>query len=120
MDRFVILRHDDPRGLHWDLMLEQAGSLRTWSLQQPPQLGEPIDGRALADHRKDYLDYEGPVSGGRGTVSRHDAGTYRTLEQADDRLVVQLAGEVLSAIATLSRLPDAAGRWQLRLEPVAD
>ena len=30
----------------------------------------------LPDHRKHYLDYEGEVSGDRGTVSRIDSGTY--------------------------------------------
>jgi hypothetical protein len=31
----------------------------------------------LADHRLDYLKYEGPVSGDRGEVRRLDAGNYR-------------------------------------------
>ena len=35
MPRFVILEHDYPE-LHWDLMLETAGALRTWRLLRPP------------------------------------------------------------------------------------
>jgi hypothetical protein len=76
MPRFVILEHDHPE-LHWDLMLEAGAALRTWRLARPPQApGEAIDATALPDHRPHYLDYEGPVSGGRGTVKRWDAGWY--------------------------------------------
>ena len=35
MPRYVILQHDTPPGyprpLHWDLMLEQGRTLRTWA-----------------------------------------------------------------------------------------
>jgi hypothetical protein len=75
MPRFVILEHDHPE-LHWDLMLEAGGVLRTWRLAQPPTAGAAIKAVALGDHRLHYLDYEGPVSGGRGTVTRWDRGTY--------------------------------------------
>jgi hypothetical protein len=81
MPRFVILEHDHPE-LHWDLMLESGGMLRTWRLARPPQTpGEPIDALALPNHRLYYLDFEGPVSGGRGNVQRWDTGQY---EQASD------------------------------------
>ena len=35
MQQFVILRHDFPE-LHWDLMLEEEGVLKTWRLNAPP------------------------------------------------------------------------------------
>ena len=35
-----------------------------------------IAATALGDHRVAYLDYEGPVSGNRGTVRRWDHGSY--------------------------------------------
>ena len=75
MPRFVILEHDHPE-LHWDLMLETGTVLRTWRLAQPPTAGGAVAAMALADHRLHYLDYEGPVSGGRGTVRRWDCGEY--------------------------------------------
>lgn len=74
MPRFVILEHDHPV-LHWDLLLEAGDVLHTWRLVAPPG-AEPIEATALGDHRRMYLDYEGPVSGQRGTVRRHDAGTF--------------------------------------------
>ena len=82
MPRFVILRHDPApagdRPLHWDLMLETADRLRTWALESEPGPGRTIAARPLVDHRPEYLDYQGPLSGGRGAVSRWDAGEFRT------------------------------------------
>ena len=76
MPRFVILEHDHPF-LHWDLMLEAGAVLQTWRLAAAPDVGvAPIEATALGDHRALYLDYEGPVSGKRGTVKRWDAGVF--------------------------------------------
>lgn len=78
MPRFVILEHDHPE-LHWDLMLETGDVLRTWRLAEPPTaIGQSIRAIPIADHRTMYLDYEGPVSGNRGTVNRWDAGRFET------------------------------------------
>ena len=80
MPRFVILRHEgrDPEqpSVHWDLMLESGGILRTWALAALPAAGEPITAEQLPDHRLHYLDYEGPLSGNRGSVTRWDHGSF--------------------------------------------
>ncbi|MBX9677130.1 MAG: hypothetical protein K2X38_00100 [Gemmataceae bacterium] len=76
LPRFVLLEHDHPM-LHWDLMLEEADGLRTWRLPSPTFGAADMEAEPLATHRKAYLDYEGPVSGGRGKIKRVDAGTYR-------------------------------------------
>lgn len=78
MPRYVILTHDHPFP-HWDLMLEDGGVLRTWRLLAEPAAGQVVRAEQLADHRLAYLDYEGPVSGGRGSVARWDHGTYEQL-----------------------------------------
>jgi hypothetical protein len=97
--RFVILEHDHPT-LHWDLMLEANGVLRTWRLTTPPQTpGEVIEAFALPDHRLHYLDYEGPVSGGRGVVKRWDAGDY---EETADRLQFVLHGTRVDGVVCLA------------------
>lgn len=99
MPRYVILYHELPassaRASHYDLMLEAAGALRTWALPTPPSTGEQLPVEQLPDHRIAYLDYEGPVSRGRGTVTRWDQGTYTTLVDNPSRLEVQLEGERL-------------------------
>jgi hypothetical protein len=82
--RYVILRHApgpaSSRPLHWDLMLEQTDGLRTWALDREPCLVTRLEAEELPLHRAVYLDYEGPVSGGRGEVSQWDAGTYAPLD----------------------------------------
>jgi hypothetical protein len=116
MPRFVILRHDDSRGEHFDFMLETAGDvLKTWALPRSPEIGVQMDCEALADHRIEYLDYEGPISGGRGVVGRWDRGAY-TLERHDEtQWIVQLDGEIIAGQATLCRNPNDSNRWRFSL-----
>ena len=115
MPRFVVVEHDSPRGLHWDLMLEEGGVLLTWALSEPPQAARTIPAEALSDHRLAYLDHEGPVSGGRGSVTRWDQGTYELEHRSDDELAVVLAGRRLAGRATLLRLGAGRLQWQFRL-----
>ena len=75
MPRFVILAHDWPAP-HFDLMLEVGGVLKSWRLLAEPMPGVPVPAEPNDDHRLEYLDYEGPVSGGRGVVRRVDWGTF--------------------------------------------
>jgi hypothetical protein len=107
MRRYVILRHETPpnyaRPLHWDLMLEFDGALWTWALEAEPHLQVSIVAWGLPDHRLDYLTYEGPVSGERGSVSQWDAGIYEEVRREDDELVVRLAGRRLQGSVTLRK-----------------
>jgi DNA polymerase Ligase (LigD) len=116
MPHFVILEHDHPF-LHWDLMLESGSALRSWRLLQRPEPGQAVAAEPLGDHRIFYLDYEGPVGGGRGTVVRWDSGTFEWCEQAPDRLVLQLTGQILHGRAVLWRA--APERWSF-LFPLGD
>ena len=76
--RFVLLFHELPpnsvRPSHWDLMLEKDGVLQTWAIAQNPLNKGVYDAVQLADHRIDYLSFQGPISGDRGHVSRTDFG----------------------------------------------
>lgn len=103
MPRFVVLEHDHPT-LHWDLMLEADGVLLTWRLSVPPSVGVSDAATALAAHRLDYLDYEGPVSGNRGTVRRHDAGTFHWLERFPAQIVVKLDGHRFRGTLVLEQI----------------
>lgn len=90
MPSFVVLEHDHPI-IHWDLMLDTGGALRTWRLNALPQDGLTTDCQSLPDHRRDYLEYEGPVSGGRGYVTRVIAGQYEFLDESVAELRLRLA-----------------------------
>jgi hypothetical protein len=111
MPRFVVLEHDSPHGRHWDFMLEVGQSLATWALAQPPDAPAPIAAKSLPDHRLAYLDYEGPISGGRGSVARWDQGIYQFESQGQDQIQVSLNGQRLIGAAVLRRLPGQPA-WQ--------
>ena len=119
MPRFVVLSHRTPpgyaRGDHWDFMLEIAGALRTWALPTEPAAGDPADAELLADHRIEYLQLEGPLSGERGSVTRWDAGSYDVLEVSDDQWRVRLGGAKLQGVVTLRRSADQ--RWSFSFVP---
>ncbi|UYV13987.1 MAG: hypothetical protein NCW75_06770 [Phycisphaera sp.] len=74
----VLLRHDLPGGSHhfdWMLALDDHGSLLTFRLDRDISLdAEPFEAEQLAGHRRAYLEYEGEVSGNRGTVVRVASG----------------------------------------------
>ncbi len=115
MPRFVILEHDRPL-LHWDLMLEDGTSLRTWRLTAPPGAGEAIAATAVFDHRLFYLDYEGPISGGRGRVVRWERGTYTVQVRGEQQITVHLQGERLHGVLCLEHAEGDAWHGAFRAD----
>jgi hypothetical protein len=115
--RYVILEHTH-QGVHFDLMLEVNGKLRTWRLASPPGSGKSIAAEASFDHRLLYLDYEGPISGDRGHVRRWDTGTYEGVACAADLVVVALGGEKLRGRLELRLIQDQM--WQCGFRPAQE
>ena len=137
MPRFVLLYHDCPpnyeRPSHWDLMLESGDVLRTWALEQLPRDWQAAYSRTAAtypncptlavdnsvaalqqgDHRRDYLQLEGPLSGGRGLAVRVALGTYRSESKYSDSWHIVLATTELSAQVLLSRTDEDDEHWTL-------
>lgn len=97
--RFVVLRHEvGPEftrqgGTHCDWMFQLDDALRTWATDLVDRFDHPIQtiGRKLQDHRIDYLDYQGNLSGNRGSVTRLLAGNLTVVDDTPDRLVARLA-----------------------------
>ena len=120
MPRFVILEHAMPAGLgrplHWDLMLEFGGGLATWALCEPPALDRDIQADRLADHRLAYLDYEGPISEGRGAVSQWDAGECELLSTEPARWEATLAGGNIRGRLLLTLESSGGARWLARFQ----
>ncbi|MEC7696425.1 MAG: DNA polymerase ligase N-terminal domain-containing protein [Planctomycetota bacterium] len=121
MPRFVILHHKLPpessRRSHWDLMLEHGDHLATWELPEVLEVGTRLDVVPLANHRLEYLDYEGPLTEQRGTVSRYEWGSYKTV--LDDALqqVVVLHGQTLEGRLTIGKANERGRAVPLRLDP---
>lgn len=132
MARFVLLLHDcpnqKPRPTHCDLMLETGDALATWALATLPSdwqtslrdsqltfaLNNFVDAERLPDHRLAYLDYEGPVSNGRGSVRRLDAGTYST---ANNPYEFAIEGELVRGTILLQPPSENSERWRLTFTP---
>ncbi len=114
MPRYVILEHNHP-ALHWDFMLEAGEILRTWRLAARPAEGQTVAAEATFDHRPLYLDYEGPISRNRGSVTRWDVGTFTWLTDSAETVAVSLTGQRLQGTAQLRR--QEAGDWTFTFEP---
>jgi hypothetical protein len=79
MNRAVLLLHELPDGSsHYDWMIQRPGNgqLITFRIGERIDRGTPhhFGGKRLPDHRPDYLQYEGEVSGNRGRVTRLSEG----------------------------------------------
>ena len=110
--RYVVLHHTGYPGQpdHFDLMLavDDAGPLRTWRLiRWPAEVGDAAE--PIHDHRRRYLTYEGPISGGRGKVRRVAAGG------AD--ILADPPGAVRLGDTGLAIMPTAAGPTGLLPNP---
>ena len=91
----VLLRHDLPDGSHhfdWLLARDPEGPLLTFRLDRDVA-AEPTPsfaGQQLPDHRRLYLDYEGPISGDRGTVRSVARGRCEIIEASHAGLLVRV------------------------------
>jgi hypothetical protein len=113
--RFVLLEHRWV-GVHWDFMLEHGDTLRTWAIDEPIVADVDLPARALPDHRRIYLDYEGELSGNRGTVRRVDQGVYTALIWEEGRVRVRLEGTQLVGEVEICQVCSPEGvSWTFRL-----
>lgn len=113
----MVLEHRDGAGLHYDLMIETSDpGLATWKLAQPPEQAalSELACERLVDHRKAYLEYEGPISGDRGHVSRRDAGRCVVQAGRPSDLEVVFEGRRLQGRFRLVESEDAEGVWAFR------
>lgn len=105
--RFVVLHHTMPsysdRLSHWDIMIEEGEDLLTWALLDEPFSQVIQESQRLNNHRLEYLEYEGEISGGRGNVKRWDNGEINFLSSSADSYEFEMKGERLKARAKLKR-----------------
>ena len=91
---FVVLHHTGVPEPHFDLLLALPGDgrLPTWRLSTPPETWPTAAPAAvrIADHRRAYLTYEGPISGNRGHVRQIANGVARVRSRTPVHLVLYL------------------------------
>ena len=151
--RFVVLLHQlGPQSAgpslehgpaHWDWMFQvdpsaANQSLRTWSTRIWPK--EPteklsdvmeMDAIELPDHRGVYLDKQGDIGGGRGTVTRIAQGQFHSSVASADKfqaslvwspgsdLPSEMSSDLPSEMLAMQRIVFyriARRSWRLRLE----
>jgi hypothetical protein len=108
--RYVILHHTGIDEPHYDVMVEAEpdGPLTTWRSERWP-IDRPTSLTRLGDHRRDYLTYEGEVSGGRGRVTRVAGGTCAITSPSEVQRIVSFDAD--ANLRPLSLVETAAPRW---------
>jgi len=117
----ALLLHETPDGgSHHDWLLVDPNAsdherAPLWTARVAPasdrwaEIGR-FELQRIAHHRLAYVTYEGPVSGGRGTVRRIDEGGFTAIEWTEDRIVLDLKMKGFQGRITLRRLSD--DRWE--------
>ena len=111
--RYAILHHVEIPQPHFDLMLETApGSLlATWRSNVWP-IEASVRVQRLCDHRRAFLDFEGELSGRRGSVTRVAGGMCRVEVVAESVWRVELLSG--SSPLVLELRPTDADQWEAR------
>ena len=113
--RYVVLRHEGVEAPHFDLMFEcdPGSNLATWRSDAWP-IFDPTPLKKLRNHRREFLSFEGALTGNRGQVTQIDAGAFEKSVGADGVWHLSLQGEHGST--TLWLIPDEANeeRWTAR------
>jgi hypothetical protein len=113
--RFAVLEHQWD-GVHWDFLVEDGPTLRTWAIDSPISEGVDLPSRSLPAHRAIYLTYEGEISGGRGTVRRWDEGTCEVVEWGERRVRLNvLGGQLVGSVELWCVEEDGRVDWRFRL-----
>jgi hypothetical protein len=94
--KFVI-HHHRTEDIHFDFMIDNGKELETWQITEDRMeqfiRGEEIPAKLIPPHRREYLEYEGPVSKGRGRVEIYDRGECRIISRKGSFLSFMLKGK---------------------------
>jgi hypothetical protein len=109
MNRFVVHKHTQENEAHWDLMIEQGDTLKTWRLENPPEklAKEKTKATPIFDHDKKFLTYQGPVNNGKGTVEIVDEGICTIESRSEHNLKIKFDGKILRGIFQLAKIKDS-------------
>lgn len=116
----VLLWHALPNGTgHIDWLIARhadQGDLVSFRLAQPLHdlpSGECVAATHIGDHRRRYLDYQGPISGNRGHVTQLTRGRVVSCECSDTLAMhVQWPGRMQH----VSLVEHAPGCWEISVQ----
>jgi hypothetical protein len=108
--RFVVLWHNGIDAPHYDLMFETSpgSALATWRSPVWP-INSSTTITNLRDHRAAFLNFQGALSGDRGTVTQIATGNCRILFQENSRWTILLDEGASQQTLTLQH--DMDDRW---------
>ena len=111
--RFVILEHQAPDGLHWDVMIQFGDALWTWRASRVPDASTaslPLE--KIADHPLRFLSYEGPVQNRTAAVRQIDGGICAVDGQTSDGFTAVFEGTRLRGAFCFKKQTDTAWTMQ--------
>ncbi|MHC4158391.1 MAG: DNA polymerase ligase N-terminal domain-containing protein [Planctomycetota bacterium] len=114
--KFVIQEHKKGKDIHWDLMLESDDILITYRLDKSPSeiLCYPANAKKIFDHPLKFLIYEGPVNKRQGNVCIIEKGTYKVINQKDNRIELELNGKIFKGKFCLTNVE--GNKWQFSVD----
>ncbi|MDW3191401.1 MAG: non-homologous end-joining DNA ligase [Cytophagales bacterium] len=100
-NRFVIQRHH-ATNLHYDLRLEQDGTLKSWAIPRgmPPEPGVKRLAVQTEDHPLKYLSFEGEIPKGEyggGMMWVYASGTYEITKEKKNGFYFRLSSRTFNA-----------------------
>jgi len=119
----ALLLHQTPAGRHHDWLIggpdyRTDPSSRLWTARIRPaserwrKLGV-FDLQQLPHHRRTYLRYQGPLTGGRGHVKRIDRGQVVILLWREGRIVLDVTLDRFNGPIELTRVGGTAWRGRV-------
>ncbi len=116
----VLLRHQDSSGCHYDWMIADPRSPQglLWTARSSIAStnwhdANRFDLEPIPPHRREYLDYQGPISKGRGSVVRVDSGSAVAWVWNDQSMIIQLAMKHCIGTVQLQRVD--VRLWRARM-----
>lgn len=124
MPRAALLLHQTPDGAsHIDFLLARArgadSPLAAFRLDTRPDtapLGAILRAVRLPDHRARYLDFEGDIGAGRGSISRLARGVGRIIAETDQSFVALTKwGPGVVRLVGMCRPDEGPDAWRFRV-----